>query len=166
LRLPVGTKGDDPGMFITVGERVSAMYCGMFCSRPMEYRGAEDDEGYRGWCLLVRPEWLDTDEVVDILLDAPRRCALPGMLLTPDMRFVRPWRLPISVEVRSIDVTPGPADEKRSDLGAPWGFLPDVRLIADILEARDVRPPPFGSRSDSIMLIPPTRVLPWGSKRS
>jgi hypothetical protein len=45
---------------------------------------------------------------------------------------------------------------RRSELGVASRALPDARLRADMLEARDVRPPPLGSRSESIML-PPTR---------
>ena len=102
-------------MFIVVGESVSGTYCGTFESRGTERRGAEEEEGYCRWCLLVPLELLESEEAVDNLLDAPRRCSARGLLPMPDMSPVMPARLPISVDVRSMDMTPG----ARSGLSAP-----------------------------------------------
>jgi hypothetical protein len=80
----------------------------------MEVRcGAEEEEGHCRWCLLVRLELPDMEEAVESLLLAPRRCGARGPLPTPERFPVRPTRLPISVEVRSMDMTPG-ADARGS----------------------------------------------------
>jgi hypothetical protein len=49
----VGTKGELPGKFITVGESVSATYCGIGGgrSRVIEPRAADEDEGRCRWYL-------------------------------------------------------------------------------------------------------------------
>jgi hypothetical protein len=69
---------------------------------------------------------------------------------------VKPPKLPISVEVRSIDMMPGP--ERRSCLveppPSPW-TLPVARDMADKLEARLLRPlgGPLGSLLLSMTLL-------------
>jgi hypothetical protein len=68
-------------MSTIVGESVSATYCGPCCA--LEYRGAEEDEGCRRFCLWGRLEWLDMDEAVESLLDARTRCDWRCMLPTP-----------------------------------------------------------------------------------
>lgn len=101
-----------------VGERVSATYCGPDGSRIEVRRGAEEDEGHCRWCLLARLDVPDIDEVVESLLLASRRRGARGTLAMPEMSPIRPTTLPISVEVRSMDMTPG-ADARRSCLSAP-----------------------------------------------
>jgi len=153
-------------MFMSVGDRVSATYWGPMGggSRVLDQRAAEDDDGHWRWCLLARLEWLETEEAVESLLEAPRRCGARDRLPMPaDSPPVRPTTLPISVDVRSIDMTPGPAAERRSGLAVWCGKGPDVRLMADILDAREVRPPPpLGSRSLSIVVacMPGVLCLP------
>jgi hypothetical protein len=101
-----------------VGERVSATYCGPEGSRIEVRRGAEEDEGHCRWCLLAQLEVPDIDDAVESLLLAPRRCGALGTLPMPETSPVRPTTLPISVEVRSMDMTPG-ADARRSCLSVP-----------------------------------------------
>lgn len=105
-------------MFIIVGESVSAIYCG---SRAMECRAAEEDEGHCRWCLLARLELLESEDAVESLLEAPRRCGARAKLPAPEISPVRPTTLPISVDVRSMDMMLGPAEERRSGLPAPYG---------------------------------------------
>ena len=112
-------------------------------------RGAEEDEGHCRWCLLVRLEVPDMEEAVESLLLAPRRCGARGTLPMPERSPVRPMTLPISVEVRSMDMTPG-ADARRSCLSAPPWALWVARDIADMFDALLVRPLALGSRSASI----------------
>jgi hypothetical protein len=111
-------RGDDPGRSMMVGERVSATYCGPEGSRIEVRRGAEEDEGHCRWCLLAQLEVPDIDDAVESLLLAPRRCGALGTLPMPETSPVRPTTLPISVEVRSMDMTPG-ADARRSCLSVP-----------------------------------------------
>jgi hypothetical protein len=75
------------------------------------------------------------------------------MLPIPEKSPVRPTTSPISVEVRSMDITPGPP--RGSFLPMLYGCLPVALLMPDMLDARDVRPlpPPLGSRSLSIVLM-------------
>lgn len=116
-----GTSGEDPGMVIIVGESVSATNCGAWCSLVVERRAAEEDEGYCRWCLLARLELLERDDAVERRLDAPHLCGARAALPMPGKSPDKPTTLPISVEVRSMDMTPGPADERRSVLGALLG---------------------------------------------
>jgi hypothetical protein len=153
LRCRVGIRGDEPGRCIIVGERVSATYCGPDGSRIEERRGAEEEEGYCRWCLLARLEVPDIEDVVDSLLLAPRRCGARGTLPRPERSPVRPTTLPISVDVRSMDMTPG-ADARRSCLSLPACCLYVARDTADRLDALLVRPLALGSRSVSI--VPPS----------
>lgn len=146
-----GIKGEEPGIFIIVGESVSATYCGPESSRLEDRRAADEDEGYCRWCLLARLELFDNDEAVESRLDAPRRCGARGMLPMPDKSPVMPTTLPISVDVRSIDITPGAADDRRSDVPGPCGYLPVARLVVEKLDARELRPLPFGSLFVSIV---------------
>ena len=146
--------GEDPGMCMTVGESVSAPYCGVLVSRVMERRAAVEEEGHCRWCLLARLELFESEDAVERRLEAPLRCGGRGALLMPGRSPVRPTIFPISVEVRSIDMTPGPADERRSGFPpALYACWPVGLLMADMLEARDVRPLPLGSRSVSIELL-------------
>lgn len=151
LRLPNSSKDDGAVPFGIGGVRTFATYCGP-CG-PVECRGADDDEGYPRKCLLAPLEVLDMDEAVDIRLGARCRCRVRCMLPTPDKSSrTTPPTLPISVSVRSIEETPRPTRAGKSELGGRCAVLPDVRLRADTLEALDVRPPPLGSRSESIVL--------------
>jgi hypothetical protein len=88
-------------------------------------------------------------------LDVPRRCEARGALL-PMPSPMRPPRLPISVDVRSIDMTPGAADKKFCPAGAPPSpaGLFVARDMAEKLEARLVRPLPgaLWSRLGSLLL--------------
>lgn len=134
-----------------MGESVSATYCGPDGSRIEERLGADEDEGHCRWCLLARLELPDMDEAVESLLLAPRRCGARGTLPMPERSPVRPTTLPISVVVRSMDMTPG-ADARRSCLSAPPCGLYVARDMADRLDALLVRPLALGSRSESIVL--------------
>ena len=146
------------GLFNIAGERVLLTYCGP--PGPVECRGAEDDGGYPRRCLLFRLEVLDMDDAVDILLGARCRCRGRCMLPRPDKSSkTPPPTFPISVSVRSMEETPRPTEAGKSELGARCAVLPDVRLRLERLEALDVRPPPFGSRSESITMMLPTRAL-------
>jgi hypothetical protein len=157
----IGTKGELPGMFIMVSESVSGTYCGTLGiggmgSRVIECRAADEDEGHCRWCLLVWLEWFDSDEAVLRRLDAPRRCGARGTLPKPDESPVRPTTLPISVEVRSMDMTPGPAEDRRSCLAGPApspAYLFVLRDMPEALEARLARPlpGPLGSLLESIV---------------
>jgi hypothetical protein len=143
-------------MFIMVGESVSGTYCGIGggSSRVIEPRAADEDEGRCRCFLFAGLEQLDMEEAVLRRLDAPRRCEARGTVPMPSS--IRPPRLPISVDVRSIDMTPGPAEERRSCLvrppPSPAGLLV-ARDMAERLEARLVRPltGPLGSLLLSMM---------------
>jgi hypothetical protein len=93
------------------------------------------------------------EEAVLRRLDAPRRCEARGALPMPSP--IRPPRLPISVDVRSIDMTPGPTEERRSCLAgpppSPAGLLV-ARDMTDRLEARLVRPLPGPGPLGSLLL--------------
>jgi hypothetical protein len=75
-------------------------------------------------------------------LDVPRRCEARDALPMPSP--MRPPRLPISVDVRSIDMTPGAADRRSCPAGMPLSpaGLFVARDMAEKLEARLVRPLP------------------------
>jgi hypothetical protein len=139
-------RGED-GMSTIVGDSVSGVYVGI-ASRIAEYLGADDDDGHCRCCLLVWFEWLDSDEAVLSLLEAPRRCGARGMpdRLSPGM----PTRFPISVEVRSIDEMA--VEASTSCLPPPAATL-DMRDRFDRFDARLVRPltGPLGSLSVSIV---------------
>jgi hypothetical protein len=80
-------------------------------------------------------------------LDVPRRCETRGALPMPSP--IKPPRLPISVEVRSIDMTPGAADRRSCPAGpppSPAGLFV-ARDMAEKLEVRLVRPLPGALRS-------------------
>jgi len=139
-------------MSIIVGDSMSWAYVGV-ASRIAECLGADDDDGHCRCCLLAWFEWLDNDEAVLSLLEAPRRCGGRGMpeRLSPGM----PTRFPISVEVRSIDEM---AAEASTSCLAPPAAMLDMRDRLDRFDARLVRPltGPLGSLSMSIV-PPPTR---------
>ena len=152
----LGIPGDDPGTFIIVGESVSWTYCGTCC--PLECRGVDEDEGCLRLCLWVRLELLDMAEAVESLLDARGRCGWrcrAPMLDTSSRPPPMLNSLPVRSMLESKELLPVPVP-RRSEPGVASRTLPDARLRPDMLEALDVRPPPFGSRSWSIML-PPTR---------
>jgi hypothetical protein len=136
-------------MSMRVGERVSATYWGPDASRD-EGRIADDDEGHFRYCLFARLEVPDMEEAVDSLLLTLLRDGARGMVSPPGRSPVRPARLPISVVVRSIDMTPG-ADKGRSCLPVPLECLWVALDLADMLDALLVRPLAFGSRSVSIV---------------
>jgi hypothetical protein len=72
------------------------------------------------------------------------------MVSPPGRSPMRPGRLPISVAVRNIDMTPG-ADARESCLPVPPEHLWVALDMADMLDALLVRPLAFGSRSASIV---------------
>jgi hypothetical protein len=93
------------------------------------------------------------EEAVDILLGARERIGR-CVLWMPDRSSN--WgpmpTLPISVPVRSMDETARSRGGGISELAARDAGLPDMRLKADALEARDMRPPPLASCSESGIL--------------
>lgn len=91
------------------------------------------------------------DDAVESLLLVPRRCGARGTSPKSETSPVRPARLPISVVVRSMDMTPG-ADARRPCLSAAPLGLCAARDMADRFDALLVRPLPLGSRSASMML--------------
>lgn len=101
-------------MFMTVGERVSGTYCGTLLSR--ERLGLEEAEEGQALWVNVRLEAFDRDDAVlrrDVI---PVRREPRGIMLEESP--ASPPRLPISVEVRSIEATPG-AEDRRSCCFAP-----------------------------------------------
>lgn len=77
-----GISGEDPGRLMRVGERVSAVYSGMFAFRCIECRALE--EGLALCCvealLESRRELLDREEPVDTRELAPLRWGARGTL--------------------------------------------------------------------------------------
>ena len=90
------------------------------------------------------------EDAFESLLLTLLRDGARGMVSPPGRSPVRPARLPISVVVRSIDMTPG-ADERRSCFPVPPECLGGALDLADKLDVLLVRPLAFGSRSASIM---------------
>jgi hypothetical protein len=90
------------------------------------------------------------EDAAESLLLTLLRDGARGMVSPPGRSPMRPGRLPISVAVRNIDMTPG-ADARESCLPVPPEYLWVALDMADMLDALLVRPLPFGSRSASIV---------------
>jgi len=151
---PTGPIGELKGGPVVEGGILSDGYMGTLArgrySRFIDWRGADDDEGHCWcwcwcWCRRGWLEWLETDDAVLSLLEAPRRWwPWRDVLMSPE----RLSTLPISVDVRSIDWMPRGAEGMSS-----FPMLPSpaclfvMRETPDMLEARLVRPltGPLGS---------------------
>jgi hypothetical protein len=90
------------------------------------------------------------EDAAESLLLTLLRDGARGMVSPPGRSPMRPGRLPISVAVRNIDMTPG-ADARDSCLPVPPECLWVDLDMADMLDALLVRPLAFGSRSASIV---------------
>jgi hypothetical protein len=90
------------------------------------------------------------EDAAESLLLTLLRDGARGMVSPPGRSPMRPGRLPISVAVRNIDMTPG-ADARESCLPVLPECLWVALDMADMLDALLVRPLAFGSRSASIV---------------
>ena len=97
------------------------------------------------------------EEAMESRLLAPRRCGARCTPPKPEASPVAPMMLPISVDVRSMDMTPG---ARCSCLSAPPWCLNVARDMADRFDVLLVRPLALGSRSASMPIPLPRGWLP------